>query len=115
MHDGQVSGTTGKGKRLEAIKIDTRKLPGVKLHAIAHIQDIGNVDYGYIDHNTIIGTVGKKKRLEAVNIIAEGLGEKKIYMQAHFDGNGWGTAVPGGNAGTYGLKKEMQAIRIWIA
>lgn len=115
VHDGQVSGTTGKGKRLEAIKIDTRKLPGVKLHAIAHIQDIGNVDYGYIDHNTIIGTVGKKKRLEAVNIIAEELGEKKIYMQAHFDGDGWGTAVPGGNAGTYGLKKEMQAIRIWIA
>ena len=114
VHDGQVSGTTGKGKRLEAIKIDTRKLPGVKLKVTAHIQDIGNVDYGYIDHNTIIGTVGKKKRLEAVHIIAEGLCGKKIYTQAHFDNDGWAAPVQGGDTGTYGLSKEMQAIRIWI-
>lgn len=115
VHDGQVAGTTGKGKRLEAIKIDTRKLDGVKLRVTAHIENVGNVDYGYIDHDTVIGTIGEKKRLEAVDIIAEGLDGKKIYTQAHFDKSGWSTAVPGGSAGTFGLKKEVQAIRIWIS
>ena len=113
VHDGQVAGTTGRNKRLEAIRIDTRKLKNVKLKVIAHIQDIGDVDYGYIDHNTIIGTVGKGKRLEAIHIISEGLDKKKIYIQAHYANDGWGKTVQG-NAGSYGLAKAMQAIKIWI-
>lgn len=113
VHDGQVAGTTGKNKRLEAIRIDTRKLKNVKLKVIAHIQDIGDVDYGYIDHNTIIGTVGKGKRLEAIHIISEGLDKKKIYIQAHYANDGWGKTVQG-NAGSYGLAKAMRAIKIWI-
>jgi hypothetical protein len=44
--------------------IDTRKLPGVKIKASAHIQNKGTEVYGYIDHNAVIGTVGKKKRLK---------------------------------------------------
>ena len=106
--DEWVAGTTGKNKRLEAIRIDTRKLKNVKLKVIAHIQDIGDVDYGYIDHNTIIGTVGKGKRLEAIHIISEGLDKKKIYIQAHYANDGWGKTVQG-NAGSYGLAKAMQA------
>lgn len=114
VRDGQVAGTTGAGLRLEAIKIDTRKLPGVKIHAQAHIEGIGTVDYGYISHDTIIGTVGKKKRLEAIMLEAEGLGGKKLYTQMHFHKDGWGKKTPGGDAGTFGLGKEVQAIKIWI-
>lgn len=116
VHDGQVAGTTGYGLRLEALKIDTRKLLGVRLKASAHIQGIGTVDYGYIDHDTIIGTVGQSKRLEAVMLEFEGLPNgKKVYIQMHFDKDGWGRVVPGGDAGSFGLGKEAQAIKLWIA
>lgn len=115
VHDGQVSGTTGHGLRLEALKIDTRKLPGVKIKASAHIQSVGTVDYGYITHETVIGTTGQKKRLEALMLEVEGLPEgKKLYVQMHFDKTGWGAVVPS-DGGSFGLGKETQAIKMWIA
>jgi hypothetical protein len=115
VHDGQVAGTTGSGLRLEALMIDTRKLPGVKIKASAHIQSDGTVNYGYIDHNTIIGTVGKKKRLEAIMLDVEGLeAGKKLRVQVHFDKTGWGAVVPS-DGGSFGLGKETQAIKMWIA
>lgn len=115
VRDGQVAGTTGFGLRLEALMIDTRKLPGVKIKVSAHIQDKGTVDYGYIDHNTVIGTVGKKKRLEAVMLEVEGLeAGKKLRVQVHFDKTGWGAVVPS-DGGSFGLGKETQAIKMWIA
>lgn len=114
VRDGQVAGTTGAGLRLEALMIDTRKLPGIKIKASAHIQSKGTVDYGYIDHNTVIGTVGEKKRLEAVMLEVEGLENKKLYVQIHFDKTGWGAVVPS-DGGSFGLGKETQAIKMWIA
>lgn len=114
VHDGQVAGTTGHGLRLEALKIDTRKLPDVKIKASAHIQGTGTVDYGYITHETVIGTTGQKKRLEALMLEVEGLPEgKKLYVQMHFDKTGWGAVVPS-DGGSFGLGKETQAIKMWI-
>ena len=114
VHDGQVSGTTGHGLRLEALKIDTRKLPGLKIKASAHIQSVGTVDYGYITHETVIGTTGQKKRLEALMLEVEGLPEgKKLYVQMHFHNDGWGTANVC-DGGSFGLGKEAQAIKMWI-
>jgi N-acetylmuramoyl-L-alanine amidase len=113
VHDGQVAGTTGHGLRLEALKIDTRKLPGVKIKASAHIQSVGTVDYGYITHETVIGTTGQKKRLEALMLEVDGLEDKKLYVQMHFDKTGWGAVVPS-DGGSFGLGKETQAIKMWI-
>lgn len=113
VHDGQVAGTVGSGLRLEALKIDTRKLPGVKIKAKAHIEGIGTVDYGYITHETVIGTTGQKKRLEAIMLEVEGLEDKKLYVQMHFDKTGWGAVVPS-DGGSFGLGKETQAIKMWI-
>lgn len=116
VHDGQVAGTTGYGLRLEALMIDTRKCPELKIKASAHIQDVGTVDYGYITHDTVIGTTGQRKRLEAVMLEAEGLPEgKKLYIQMHFHKDGWGNAVTGGDGGSFGIAKETQAIKMWIA
>ncbi|PWJ49363.1 N-acetylmuramoyl-L-alanine amidase [Faecalicatena contorta] len=115
VHDGQVAGTTGHGLRLEALKIDTRKLPGVKIKASAHIQSKGTVDYGYITHETVIGTTGQKKRLEAIMLDVEGLEGKKLYVQMHFHKDGWGNAVAGGDGGSFGISKETQAVKMWIA
>ena len=116
VHDGQVAGTTGYGLRLEALMIDTRKCPELKIKASAHIQDVGTVDYGYITHDTVIGTTGQRKRLEAIMLEAEGLPEgKKLYVQMHFHKDGWGNAVSGGDGGSFGISKETQAIKMWIA
>lgn len=115
VHDGQVAGTTGYGLRLEALMIDTRKCPELKIKASAHIQDVGTVDYGYITHDTVIGTTGQRKRLEAVMLEVEGLPEgKKLYVQMHFHNDGWGTANVC-DGGSFGLGKEAQAIKMWIA
>lgn len=116
VHDGQAAGTTLHSLRLEALQIDTRKCPGLKIKASAHIQGVGTVDYGYIDHDTVIGIIGKSLRLEALHLEAEGLPDgKKLYIQMHFANDGWGRAVAGGDAGSFGLGKEVQAIKIWIA
>lgn len=116
VHDGQVAGTTGYGLRLEALMIDTRKCPELKIKAFAHIQDVGTVDYGYINYDTVIGTTGQRKRLEAIMLEAEGLPEgKKLYVQMHFHKDGWGNAVSSGDGGSFGISKETQAIKMWIA
>ncbi len=116
VHDGQVAGTTGYGLRMEAMKIDTRKIPQVKIYAEAHIQGIGTIDYGYINHDTVIGTVGERKRLEAVMLRVEGLPDGiNLCIQMHFHKDGWSRIVEQGDAGTFGLGKETQAIKLWIA
>lgn len=116
VHDGQVAGTTGHSLRLEALMIDTRKCPELKIKAKAHIEGIGTVDYGYITPETVIGTTGQSSRLEAVMLEAAGLPEgKNIYIQVHFHKDGWGRTVSGGDGGSFGLGKETQAIKIWIA
>lgn len=115
VRDGQIAGITGKSKRLEALKIDL-KMPGVRLKASAHIQNIGTVDYGYITKDTVIGTVGKSLRLEAVRLEAEGLPDgMDIYIRYHVQGIGWSSWIKGGEAGTYGLSKRLEAIQIKIA
>lgn len=114
VHDGQTAGTIGYGLRMEAIRFTD--LAGLKIRAKAHIQGAGTVDYGYITTDTIIGTVGQSKRLEALMIEVENLPDKKnLYIQLHFANDGWGSAVAGGDAGTFGLSKEVQALRVWVA
>ena len=113
VHDGQAAGTTGNGLRMEAIRI--LDLAGLKIKAKAHIQGIGTVDYGYITTDTVIGTTGQSKRLEALILEVEGLPSgKKFYLQLHFDKDGWAQKVAGGSAGSFGLSKEVQAIKMWV-
>ena len=64
--DGEMAGTEGQAKRLEAIKITLKDLSGVKIKYQTHIQDIGWQDWKY--DGTLAGTEGQSKRLEAINI-----------------------------------------------
>ncbi len=116
VHDGQVSGTTGYGKQVEALKIDTRKLPGVTLNVKAHIQDIGWKLYKDIRHDTVIGTVGKNKRIEAIEIEASGLpAGKKLLYRTHSANVGWtGWIEAGFTTGSVGMKRAIEAIQIKI-
>lgn len=116
VHDGQVSGTTGYGKQVEALKIDTRKLPGVTLNVKAHIQDIGWKLYKNIRHDIVIGTVGKNKRIEAIEIEASGLpAGKKLLYRTHSANVGWtGWIEAGFTTGSVGMKRAIEAIQIKI-
>lgn len=103
--DGETSGTTGVGLRLEAIKIDT----SLEVHAKAHIQEKGWVDYGKINKDTVIGTTGEGKRLEALCL------KGNFKYRVHIQNVGW-TAWTNADGiitlGTVGQKLRIEAVQI---
>lgn len=120
VRDGQTAGTTGKSKRMEALKIDVREVGdgSEKLEVNAHIQGIGDKIY-VIDkdtHDTIIGTVGESRRIEAIAIkILEGLTGKHIKYRIHVDKLGWSEwKYDGEMVGSKGMSLGIQAIQIVI-
>ena len=105
-HDGEMSGTTGESRRLEAIQIDYDK----PIYAKAHIQKDGWVDYGKITKDTIIGTTGEAKRLECLCLKCEGL-----KYRVHIQDSGWScwTDADGiSTLGSVGQKLRIEAIEI---
>ena len=114
--DGQTSGTEGKCKRLEAIRI---KLPdGVSgsIEYRTHIQDIG-WEKNWSKDGATSGTEGQCKRLEAIQIRLTGEVEKNydVYYSVHAENFGWlGWAKNGEEAGTAGYGYRLEAIRIQL-
>lgn len=104
-YDGQTAGTTGQGKRLEAIRIDYDK----EVYAKAHIESIGWVDYGKIDINTVIGTTGESKRLECLCL------KGNFKYRLHLQETGWTcwTNADGvATLGSVGQSLRIEAIEI---
>lgn len=113
--DGNLSGTEGKAKRIEAISIKNLedKISGDILYR-SHIQDYG-WEKKWKKNGTISGTEGKAKRLEAIQIKLTGkLAEKyDIYYRVHVQDYGWlDWAKNGAKAGTEGLGKRLEGIEI---
>ena len=108
---GQVAGTTGESRRIEAIQLDFQFGARVK----AHIQNKGWIDYGEIRPETIIGTVGESLRLEA--LVIEPIGNKfPLTGKVHIQNRGWENwYVLDGviSLGTTGLGLRMEAIQLW--
>lgn len=77
--NGETSGTTGESLRLEAIQIDAP----FEIEASAHLQDIGWVDYGKINKDTIIGTTGEHRRLECLKL------KGNFKYRVHIERSGW--------------------------
>jgi len=115
VRDGQIAGSVGKAKQLEALRIDTGDLP-LKLKAKVHIANIGWITVDNITKDIVIGTTGKRLRIEAIELDeVENKTGKKLYYQAHIATIGWTGKVPANYAtGTVGLKKAIEAIKIWL-
>jgi len=117
IHDGQIAGSVGAGKRLEALRIDTSAFGDkLKLNVKVHIMNIGWKTVEDVKPDTVIGTTGKGLRMEAIEIdpVVNETG-KKLYYQVHLSNTGWTGKVPAGYAtGTVGLKKAIEAIKIWM-
>jgi uncharacterized protein YjdB len=99
--DGEMSGTEGEARRLEAIQIDYDK----PIYAKAHIQKDGWVDYGKITKDTVIGTTKQAKRLECLCLKCEG-----IKYRVHIQGSGWSCWTDADGISTLG--SVGQALRI---
>lgn len=103
--DGELSGTTGKGKRLEAIQIDFPK----EVYAKAHIEDKGWVDYGKITKDTIIGTEHQSKRLECLCLKGD------FKYRVHIQDSGWSCWTKADGVctlGSVGQSLRIEAIEI---
>lgn len=116
VNEGEMAGTEGEARRVEAIKIKMTNCEGVSLKFKAHIQDYG--DREYTDASEIIGTVGESKRVEAITITSTGLNEKgyKLQYRVHIENLGWsqGWVNEGEMAGTMGQSLRLEAIEIRV-
>ncbi len=114
MLDGELSGTEGKGLRLEALKINLINLPeDVKIKYKTHVENIGWQDWKY--DGELSGTEGKSYRIEALKIELENLPDYSIQYRTHIQDIGWqGWANDGEISGTTGKSKRIEAIQIRI-
>lgn len=89
VYDGELAGSVGKSKRMEAISILLPSLLNVNVNYSAHIQDIGWQKEK--KNGQLAGTEGQSKRLEAIKIRLSGkeADQYDIYYQVHAQDYGW--------------------------
>lgn len=117
--NGEMLGSTGKSKRLEAISINRiREADNILEGSIryrAHVQDYGWQRWR--EEGELAGTTGESKRLEAIQIELTGVLAEKydIYYRVHVESFGWlEWASNGMLAGTEGLSRRVEAVEIKI-
>jgi uncharacterized protein YjdB len=113
----KTAGTTGKGKRLEAIKINLKGFSGENAILYrAHVAKDG-WENTWKTSGQVAGTTGKSKAIEAVQIKLTGVMSScfDVYYRVHCKGYGWlGWAKNGEKAGTTGGAVRAEAIQIEI-
>lgn len=110
VQNGETAGTTGKGLRVEAVRID---FSGVQY--CTHVQNVGWM--GWKNSGEVSGTTDKNLRVEAVRIRLSGKAadDFDIYYRVHVQNGGWlGWAKNGEPAGTAGGGLRMEAMQIQI-
>lgn len=109
-----MSGTSGKGLRLEGIKLNVtdQALSG----GIQYRTQVEKEGWqGWKSNDAMSGTSGKALRLEAIEIKLTGaLAEYyDVYYRVHSETYGWlGWAKNGQSAGTEGLSKRLEGIEV---
>lgn len=117
---GEIAGTTGLSKRLEALRINA-SFDGLsedeEKEAIV-VQAWTDGDWrGEVQNGEIAGTVGEGKSIEAVKIrLSERLAESySVWYRVHSADVGWlGWARDGEPAGTVGYGHDAQAVQVVI-
>jgi len=115
-YDGDMSGTSGKGLRLEGIEIKLGESSyNLGIEYSTHVQNIGWQEYK--SNGLLSGTSGKGLRLEAIKIDLTGTDADKfdIYYQVHAQNFGWlDWAKNGDNSGTAGFGYRLEGIKIVV-
>ena len=113
-NDGAVSGTTGRGLRLEGINIslcDPLYSGGIQYRT--HVQNIGW--QGWKSNGAMSGTSGRGLRLEAIQIRLTGQMAERydVWYRVHAQNFGWmGWTSNGERAGTAGYGYRLEGIQI---
>lgn len=114
--DNQIAGTTGQGKRIEAIKItlpDSDYTGNVEYQA--YVQGIGWQSWK--KNGELAGTSGQSKRIEAIRVKLTGEIAKyyEVYYSIHLAKIGWCNYESAGRAtGTIDLSKKIEALKICL-
>ena len=112
--EGETAGTTGKGKRLEALTIFLKDFNGGNgIQYRAHVSGIGW--QGWKNSGGMAGTTGQSRAIEAVQIKLSGdnVNFFDVYYRMHVQNHGWlGWAKNGETAGTTGGGVRGEAIQI---
>ncbi|MCI1288348.1 MAG: L,D-transpeptidase family protein [Olsenella sp.] len=119
---GGVAGTTGRGLRVEALRLSLGNMTdGSSISVSAHVQNVGWQDWsssadsenGYAQ----AGTTGKGLRVEAVKIKLDGpvASRYDVWYRVHVQDKGWmGWTKDGSMAGTTGMGKRVEAIQVTL-
>lgn len=118
--DGEISGTQGQKKRMEALKLylgdirdDSGNVIEGSIEYQVHCQKYGWMDW--VSEGNIAGTSGESKRLEALKICLTGdiANYYDVYYRVH--SSKWGTlgwAKNGEIAGTSGYSRAVESLEI---
>lgn len=110
--DGQVAGTTGQARRLEALRLWGDPATG-GIVARGHVQDIGWQPW--VTSGGVLGTTDRRLPLEAVEFKLTGLLAERydIRYRAHVATIGWQPhRTNGATAGTVGAALPIEAVEI---
>lgn len=114
--DGELSGTTGKSKRVEALKVALCNLPySGNVEYSTHVQDYGW--QAYQKDGNISGTTKKSKQVEAIKIRLTGeIGQYyDVYYRVYVKDLGWMSwACNDAKAGSEGFALRIEAIQICL-
>lgn len=116
VREGQIAGTTGEHRRLEAVKIVLTdcEIPDACVKYRVHVKDTGWLDY--VSDGAVAGTTGEHRRAEAIQIHLDGLPEYSIVYRVHMKDTGWGPwARDGQVAGTIEEHRRIEAIQAFVA
>lgn len=113
---GQISGTTGRSLRVEALRISLND-PGISggIRYQAHVQNIGWQDWS-ADGKTA-GTTGKSLRVEALKVELSGdvASQYDVYYRTHVQNIGWmAWAKNGASSGSIGLGLSVEALQVQL-
>ena len=110
--DGAISGSTGKSRRLESIKIElNKKIISGSISYSTHLSNVGWTNY--VSDGVQSGKVGN--RIEAIKIQLTGNIAQKydVYYRVHVSNVGWmGWTSNNSPAGTTGAGKSVEAIQV---
>ena len=116
--DGELAGTTGQSRRMEAIKIKLNNAPE-NLNVVYRTHSQGDNGWqNWISENELAGSIGESRRLEAIEIKLQGemSGLYNIEYRVHCEDYGWMDWKKNGQmAGTMGKSKRIEGIEIKIS
>lgn len=114
--NGEISGTSGESKRLEAIQINLDdKGYDLGIEYRTHIENIGW--QGWKHDREISGTSNQGLRLEAIEVRLTGTDATRydVYYRVHAENIGWlDWAKNGGSSGTEGFGYRLEAIEVMV-